>query len=86
MNAPVIADRFGAVAAYLGIDGGFAGFQDFVQEFNDSFKIPHKLSEMGVGNDRIDELTQMALKDPSTGGNPVEMTTENTKALFEAII
>jgi alcohol dehydrogenase class IV len=41
---------------------------------------------MGVGNDRIDELTVMALNDPSTGGNPVEMTTENTKALFEAII
>ncbi len=86
MNAPVIAERFDAAAAYLGIEGGFAGFQDFVQEFNDSFKIPHKLSEMGVGTDRIDELTEMALKDPSTGGNPVKMTFENTKALFEAII
>ena len=48
--------------------------------------IPHKLSELGVGTDRLDELTQMALKDPSVGGNPVAMTTENTKALFEAII
>lgn len=86
MNAPVIAERFDAAAAYLGIEGGFNGFQDFVQEFNDSFKIPHKLSEMGVGNDRIDELTEMALKDPSTGGNPVKMTFDNTKALFEAII
>ncbi len=86
MNAPVIADRFDNVAAYLGIKGGFSGFCDFVQEFNDSMKIPRKLSEMGVGTDRLDELTEMALKDPSTGGNPVEMTTENTKALFEAII
>lgn len=86
MNAPVIADRFENVAAYLGIKGGFAGFCDFVQEFNDSMNIPHKLSEMGVGTDRLDELTEMALKDPSTGGNPVEMTTANTKALFEAII
>ncbi|WP_456390020.1 iron-containing alcohol dehydrogenase [Profundibacter sp.] len=86
MNAPVIADRFDGVAAYLGIKGGFNGFCDFVQELNDSMEIPHKLSEMGVGTDRIDELTVMALKDPSTGGNPVEMTTANTKALFEAII
>ncbi len=86
MNAPVIADRFENVAAYLGIKGGFNGFCDFVQEFNDSMKIPHKLSEMGVGTDRLDELVEMALKDPSTGGNPVEMTTANTKALFEAII
>ncbi|PIE16907.1 MAG: alcohol dehydrogenase [Rhodobacterales bacterium] len=86
MNAPAIASRFDAAAAYLGIKGGFAGFCDFVQEFNDSMQIPHKLSEMGVGDDRIDELTQMALQDPSTGGNPIKMTAENTKALFEAII
>ncbi len=86
MNAPVIAERFDYAAGYLGISGGFDGFCKFVDEFNDSFEIPRKLSEMGVGTDRIDELTVMALNDPSTGGNPVEMTTENTKALFEAII
>ena len=86
MNAPLISERFDMAAAYLGIKGGFNGFCDFVQEFNDSMEIPRKLSDMGVGTDRIDELTAMALKDPSTGGNPVEMTAENTKALFEAII
>ena len=86
MNAPVIAGRFDKAAAYLDIKGGFAGFCEFVQEFNDSMKIPRKLSEMNVGTDRIDELVEMALKDPSTGGNPVEMTTANTKALFEATI
>lgn len=85
-NAPEIRERFGLVANYLGISGGFDGFCAFVQEFNDSMNIPHKLSDMGVDSDRLDELTQMALKDPSVGGNPVAMTTENTKALFEAII
>jgi alcohol dehydrogenase class IV len=29
-------------------------------------------------------LTEMALEDPSCGGNPVAMTAENTRALFEA--
>ena len=33
---------------------------------------------------RLDELTEMALEDPSCGGNPIEMTRENTRALFEA--
>jgi alcohol dehydrogenase len=41
---------------------------------------------LGVGRDRIDEMTAMALEDPSAGGNPVTLTTENTKALFEACI
>ncbi|GAB5505613.1 MAG: iron-containing alcohol dehydrogenase [Rhizobiaceae bacterium] len=86
LNAPVIAGRFAQAAAYLGIDGGFNGFCAFVQEFNDSFAIPRKLGELGVGTDRIDELTAMALEDPSCGGNPVELNKENVKALFEACI
>jgi len=85
-NAPAIAERFDLVAAYLGISGGFHGFCDFVQGFNDSFDIPHKLSEMGVGTDRLDELTAMALNDPSCGGNPITLTTENTRQLFVDII
>ncbi len=85
-NEPEIRERFGPASAYLGIEGGFDGFCDFVQEFNDSFKIPRKLSEMGVDAARIDELTEMALKDPSVGGNPVAMNFDNTKALFEACI
>ena len=41
---------------------------------------------MGVERARLDELTGMALEDPSCGGNPVEMTPENTRALFEACL
>ncbi len=86
LNAPEIAARFDRAAGYLGIAGGFAGFQSFVQEFNDSLGIPRRLSEMGVGTDRIDELTRMALDDPSCGGNPVVLTEANIRALFEEII
>ena len=34
----------------------------------------------------LDTLTEMALEDPSCGGNPVAMTRENTRALFEACL
>ncbi|WP_299845641.1 iron-containing alcohol dehydrogenase [uncultured Roseovarius sp.] len=86
MNAPVIKDRFDLAAPYLGITGGFDGFREFVQAFNDSLGIPRKLREMGVGDDRIDELSAMALEDPSCGGNPVELTLDNLKGLFRAVI
>ncbi|WP_197917390.1 iron-containing alcohol dehydrogenase [Thiosulfatihalobacter marinus] len=86
LNAPEIAARFDMAAAYLGIDGGFDGFRAFVQAFNDSLGIPRKLSDMGVGADRISELTAMALEDPSCGGNPVTLTAENVSALFRAVI
>ena len=85
-NRPAIEERLDRAAAYLGIKGGYTGFCDRVWELRATLAIPAKLSEMGVGNNRIDELTAMALEDPSVGGNPVPMTTENTRALFEAVI
>lgn len=86
LNAPQIRDRFDQAAAYLGITGGFDGFCTYVQDLNDSLAIPRKLSALGVGTDKIDAMVAMALKDPSAGGNPVSLTTANTKSLFEAVI
>lgn len=86
LNAPEIRDRFDQASAYLGIEGGFDGFCTYVQDLNDSLAIPHRLSALGVGSDKIDELVVMALDDPSAGGNPVALTTANTKSLFEAVI
>ena len=78
-NADAIRDRFDKAASYLGIDGGFDGFCAFVDEFNTSFAIPKTLTELGVTDPDIEALVDAALRDPSTGGNPVEMTAENTK-------
>ncbi|MAQ83228.1 iron-containing alcohol dehydrogenase [Psychromarinibacter halotolerans] len=85
-NADAIRDKFDRAAAYLGIDGGFDGFCDFVDGFNDSLGIPKTLSELGVKDPDLDVLTADALKDPSCGGNPVEMTAENTRPLYEAVL
>lgn len=85
-NASAIRGVFDRAAAYLGIDGGFDGFCDFVDRFNASFAIPETLTDLGVKNPDLDALTEAALRDPCTGGNPVEMTKENTRALFEAIV
>lgn len=82
-NAEPIRKRFDRVAAYLEIDGGFEGFRTFVQSFNDQLSIPRRLSEIGVTAERIDELAEMAVRDPSCGGNPVELTRENLKELFQ---
>ena len=85
-NADAIRKRFNQVAAYLDIDGGFDGFCQFVNDFNESFAIPKTLSDLGVSNPDLDSLVESALRDPSVGGNPVEMTAENTRALFESVM
>lgn len=85
-NKSEISDRFDSVSAYLGIEGGFAGFCAYVDDLNASMSIPRTLTELGVKDPDIDKLTEAALRDPSTGGNPIEMNFENTKALLEAIM
>jgi len=83
-NREAIEDRIVMAASYLGISGGFEGFAARVGELNTMFAIPEGLAALGVDATRLDELTDMALEDPSVGGNPVAMTKENTRALFEA--
>lgn len=83
-NRPEIEERITRAADYLGIKGGFDGFRARVMELRAELAIPETLTALGVQADRLDELTEMALEDPSCSGNPVKMTRENTRALFEA--
>ncbi len=83
-NRAAIEDRIEKAAAYLGIAGGFDGFRAAVMTLRSKLNIPANLTALGVDPSRLDELTEMALEDPSCGGNPIEMTRENTRALFAA--
>ena len=85
-NRTAIETRIERLAAYLGIDGGFDGFYEFVVELNASLGIPANLTELGVTDPDLDWLVESALKDPSVGGNPVPMTAENTRTLFQACL
>jgi alcohol dehydrogenase class IV len=83
-NRPAIEERIDRAAAYLGIAGGFDGFRAAIMALREKLAIPANLTAMGVDPARLDELTEMALEDPSCGGNPIAMTRENTRALFDA--
>ena len=86
LNRPVIQQRFDQIAGYLGIDGGFDGFCNFVDEFNTSLGIPKRMSDLGVTNPDIDRLTATALQDPSCHGNPIPLTPQTTRSLFQAVL
>jgi alcohol dehydrogenase class IV len=82
-NRPVIEAKIDLLSRYLGIDGGFEGFYTFVGELNASLGIPKNLTDLGVHEPDVDAIVEAALRDPSCGGNPVEMTPENTRELLE---
>ena len=85
-NQPAIEEKIEMAARYLGIEGGFDGFHAFVGMMNSTLGIPENLTALGVHDPDIDSLVASALADPSVGGNPVEMTTENTRALLESCL
>ena len=83
-NRAAIEPLIERAAAYLNIAGGFDGFRGAIMALRAELNIPANLTAMGVDAARLDELTDMAMEDPSCGGNPVVMTVANTRALFEA--
>jgi alcohol dehydrogenase class IV len=83
-NRSAIEERIEHAAAYLGIAGGFDGFRAAIMALREKLAIPANLTALGVDPARLEELTEMALEDPSCGGNPIAMTRENTRALFGA--
>ena len=82
-NRALIEAQITAAAAYLGFSGGFDGFRDQVMALRALLAIPATLTAMGVQAAELDRLTDMALEDPSCGGNPVAMTWANTRALYD---
>jgi len=85
-NKPKITSVIEQASNYLGIAGGFDGFCAYVDELNASLGIPKTLAGLGVTDPDIDRIVAGALNDPSTGGNPVEMTRENTTKLLLQIV
>lgn len=83
-NRPAIEQVIARAADYLQIEGGFDGFRAYVGELNAALGIPENLVALGVRDPDMDRLVKDALADPSTGGNPVAMTADNTRRLLEA--
>ena len=86
-NSSMIESRCAGAARYLGIEGGFDGFYDFVGGLVRQLNIPKNLTDLGLadlGDADLERIVAAALTDPSAGGNPREMTAANTRALLES--
>ncbi|WP_119392953.1 iron-containing alcohol dehydrogenase [Taklimakanibacter lacteus] len=73
-------------AAYLGIKGGFNGFLKWILALRKEIGIPHKLADIGIDTKRLDEVAKMAIKDPSAGGNPIQLSEKQYKALAKKCV
>ncbi|MGA0943955.1 MAG: iron-containing alcohol dehydrogenase [Alphaproteobacteria bacterium] len=81
-NRSVIEDKFVRLANFLDIKGGFDGIVQWVIDLKKEMEIPETLKDMGVQPGDEVKLAPLAQEDPSTGGNPLEMTEQKFQELI----
>ncbi|MDG9925568.1 MULTISPECIES: iron-containing alcohol dehydrogenase [unclassified Pseudomonas] len=82
-NRSTIEERITRLAAYLQLaNPGFDSFLELVLQLRTNTGVPHSLAELGVDDGKTALIAQMAVVDPSAGGNPLPLTEENVARLF----
>ncbi len=83
-NKDSIKDRIISICDYLDLNKSFEDFLNWILELRKELNIPHKLSEV-INKEKInlDQLSQMALEDPSTASNPKKVSKEDFKKMYE---
>ena len=89
-NRPAVEVRLARAAAYIGIKGGFDGFTKAVMKLRKDLKVPHALPGL-IKNFSMDKkqkghIADMAMVDPTAGGNPVKLTKKAALQMLEASI
>ena len=89
-NRAAIEKRIERLADYLGIKGGFDGFLAAVMKLRSGLGVPNTLPEFIKGLEmddaRKDLIAEMAIVDPTAGGNPIELTKERALKLLNAAL
>lgn len=90
-NRAAIEKRIGRLADYLGIEGGFDGFVAAVMKLRKELNVPDSLPDFIKGLEmddaRKDMIAEMAIVDPTAGGNPIELTKDGAlKLLNQALL
>lgn len=82
-NRGVIEERIIRLSAYLGLQPGFDTFMDLILKLRKSLEVPHSLAEFGVDANQRDLIGDMAIVDPTAGGNPQKFTKELALSIFD---
>jgi alcohol dehydrogenase len=83
VNRPAIEAKIARLAAYLGLEPSFDAFLRAVLDLRASLKVPHTLAEFKVTGDKRDLIGDMAIVDPTAGGNPIELTKDRALEVFD---
>lgn len=82
-NRSKIEKRIERVTQYLGFTTpGFDGFLNWTISLREELGIPHTLEGIDIDEAKAQTVGQMAVEDPSSGGNPISFTAKEYEQIF----
>ena len=82
-NKSAIEERIISLSRYINLmNPSFDSFMKWILDLRKDLKIPHTLKDLINDNSKFDEMSIMALNDPSTGGNPISLTEKDFLKLY----
>ncbi|MEO5807377.1 iron-containing alcohol dehydrogenase [Devosia sp.] len=83
VNRSAIEARIGRLAAYLGLSPTFEAFLHAVLALRVRLNVPHTLKDFKVDDSKRELIGDMAIVDPTAGGNPIELTKARALEIFD---
>jgi alcohol dehydrogenase len=85
-NRKAIEGKIARLSAYLGLGQSFDSFQGFVLSLRDEIGIPHTLKGLKVDDAKAKLIAEMAIVDPTAGGNPIALDVGGARRIFDAAL
>jgi alcohol dehydrogenase class IV len=86
-NRAALNEKLRRLGSFLELrDASFDGVLDWILTLRRELNIPHTLAELGMQEHHVDQFAPQAFTDPSTGGNPLPMTTDDFATLYRYCI
>ncbi len=82
-NRAAIETRIARLAAYCGMAASFDAYLAAVLDLRRDVGVPHTLKDFGVDLTQADLMADMAIVDPTAGGNPIELTKAAALELYD---
>ena len=86
VNRDAIEARIARLAAYCGLPPSFDAFLHAVTALRTTLNVPLTLRDLKVDTSKRDLIGDMAIVDPTAGGNPIELTKARALEIFDRAI
>jgi len=83
-NREAIEEKIIRISKYLSLENStFEGFIKWIIELRKELQIPHTLKELINDDSKLEKMSELALQDPSTGGNPIPLSQKDFLELYK---